>query len=756
MPLSLRLISPFCTCLCLGLLIFTGLFFRLSDTTLDLFFAVRGPVATSQSVVIVGIDEASLQTLGPWPFPRSLHAKLLQKLHMAESVGFDFLFIQDGRGDNNFQKAFLESPPVALAVAHNYDGTLLMVADSLRKNISLGHIETHLGSGGVVRTVELRRGQLPVLALAMLPLEKRLKLGLENRDASRIINFYGSEFSFLYISYADVLAAKVSSEFFRDRYVLVGSQAVALGDVHVTPLSKKHPVPGVEIQATILNNLLDGSFIDSLPVVSYGVAAFIIISAFFFWPKGRESRNLLVGFLVIIGVLLVSYQLFRCNLYIDPSPTLVLFFIAYFIHLIVQGVWLAQKLFIEIKVLDKKLEEGAQHVFKTIPSKLVRERIGAAKGQLTGGLHRHIEKIHDGIQALALQNQFINHLLCVETPPLVIWERSGGQLVLVNERFRDLWGRIMGENVILPNLSTFNKMLEEKEDGATKPLSQSSPMEDSKCINVVDVLFRVNGRKTYHRIVVYEMKNSLLGFSGILASFTDVTEIRELEKIKGEMMNIVSHELKLPLTTIMGYGEMLSLSLKDDNRKYADEICNQAKRLAKMIEDFLDIARMENGKFVINRYPYDFLTVVHDAASGVQNYSQKKGIKINYDLPVKLSPLLGDEVLITQAILNLLDNAVKFSPENSNIYLKVKEEKDNIVLYVSDEGPGVCEAEKEIIFDKFVRSSGQVSESGFGLGLSFVSQVVAGHGGAVHVCNRHLVGAEFSLVLPKAGLNIAQ
>jgi len=105
------------------------------------------------------------------------------------------------------------------------------------------------------------------------------------------------------------------------------------------------------------------------------------------------------------------------------------------------------------------------------------------------------------------------------------------------------------------------------------------------------------------------------------------------EVLKSEVMNIVSNELKLPLTTIMGFAEMLSESLDGPEKEYATQIQNQSGRLEKMIADFLDIARIESGKYLIHKYPFDLLAVIHDAASAVAHSAAIKDIKIGYQLP---------------------------------------------------------------------------------------------------------------------------
>lgn len=402
-------------------------------------------------------------------------------------------------------------------------------------------------------------------------------------------------------------------------------------------------------------------------------------------------------------------------------------------------------------MLDDQLEEGVDKVFMTLPSSLAYVPKGGKHPKLTGGFQKHINRMHRGIQALALQNGFINHLLSEETPPLILWHKDNGYIVLANNRFSALWTDIISPGNELPNLDDFNSFIGSRiiSDQQNNELEITHRPQFGTVDRVVDILTTSAGKKAYHRVVIHNVTDNEAGFTGILASFTDVTEIRELERLKSEVMNIVSHELKLPLTTIMGFSEMLSESLESPEKEFATQIHSQSSRLAKMIEDFLDIARIESGKYLIHKYPFDLLVVVLDAASGVAHAASKKDIEIKYDLPQKISPLLGDESLITQVVLNLLDNAVKFCPKSASVMLTVIEMEDNIMLRVEDGGDGVTDEEKPLIFEKFIRGEGQSRENGFGLGLSFVKEVVEGHSGNIRVDDSQFGGAMFTIVLPK-------
>lgn len=732
----------------------TNFFHWLSEKTLDQLFHIRGHQQTSQSIVIIGIDEESLSEIGPWPFPRNFHARLLEKISVAKVIGFDLLFTQEQIHDQQLNQAIKKSPPVVLAITKNYQGELLKPPAQIQDHVTLGHIDTSLGRDGIVRRVRLEKWGYTILSGAMYAKKTAFNRTSRANTDDTIINYYGPEFTFLYLSYNDVLEGKIDKEFFRDRYILIGAKAIALGDVHITPYSRKHPMPGVEIQATILNNYLDDSFIYDVRWLSYLASIFAFFLVVWVWPDGKEGKNVVSVIVATVLILFSSTVLFHFyEFFVDPSFPIIVFVLSYFVHLLSQLLWITTKLIRQMAHLDRQLVNGLETFHQTIPAQLVLDKRNMDVTNIPGGIRQHISHIHRGIQALSLQNSFINHLLNHETPPLILWEKENGKVLLANEGFQAMWKEFAEVGQNLPELEIFYSFLATNGvDQASKiPVKKSQDLDNNSYISdtIIDISIRISGRKRFIRVVHHEVQDMKMGLAGIMASFTDVTEIRELERVKGEMMNIVSHELKLPLTTIMGFGEMLQERLGGKEQQFANQICDQSNRLAKMIEDFLDISRIESGGYSVNKYPFDLLASVYDAISCVTHMATNKLIDIEQEIPEKISPLLGDEVLITQALINILDNAVKFSPERSTIRIEIVEKEEIICLKIEDEGPGISDTDKKTIFQKFSRGSQQTRESGFGLGLSLVHQVIESHGGNIEVLSIVGEGTAFLITLPK-------
>ena len=328
-----------------------------------------------------------------------------------------------------------------------------------------------------------------------------------------------------------------------------------------------------------------------------------------------------------------------------------------------------------------------------------------------------------------------------------MWDAETDEPVFANEAFREFWQAFsMRADNVLPALSTFASQVK------TRPADglAGHGYENGQQLQIFDLQVRMPSGRRYLQGSMHRLLAPDTGFSGILALLQDITEIKELERVKDEVVSIVSHELKQPLTVILGYGQMLSEDLDGASRTYAQKICSQAERLNRMIRDFLDIARLESGRQQLKRFPFPLERMVAEALETIQTAAVKKGIQLREEVPEKTTSYCGDEALLVHAVLNLLDNAVKFSAAGTVVLVRLREEADRFVLQVADQGPGIPEAERQRVFGKFQRGSRTEKDEGFGLGLHLVHQIIEGHGGTIEALAVP-VGATFQIVLPKAG-----
>jgi len=231
--------------------------------------------------------------------------------------------------------------------------------------------------------------------------------------------------------------------------------------------------------------------------------------------------------------------------------------------------------------------------------------------------------------------------------------------------------------------------------------------------------------------------------------------LAELNRRKSDYIAKVSHELRTPLTSIRGAMEYLSAKLSSNNpgdidqdemRRFMDLIRANTERLIRMVNDTLDLEKIESGAFELQRNEFSLLQLTKDVIHDLYPMASDKGIvfKLNGS-PDSL--IIADEDRIRQVVINLVSNALKFSPPDSEIRIEINDSAGDITFSISDEGPGIPEEEIEKVFDRFYTRS---TTDGTGLGLAICKAIVEAHGGRIRaLCNRGSKGCTFSFTLPK-------
>lgn len=239
---------------------------------------------------------------------------------------------------------------------------------------------------------------------------------------------------------------------------------------------------------------------------------------------------------------------------------------------------------------------------------------------------------------------------------------------------------------------------------------------------------------------------------GIVASLSDVTKQRELQQTKNDVMMLVTHELRTPLTAIQGMSEVLSeYDLDQKRRREMHQAINEeAKRLARMINDYLDITRLESGARPLRLAPARLAPVVERALLMLDPLAEQREMRIVRRFAPNLPPLLVDADLFAQAVTNLVANAIKYSNPSSEIIVELRADSDVFWIEVADHGHGIPAESLSRIFEKFYRVPRleDADVSGTGLGLAFVREIAEKHGGRVIVESAEGAGSVFSLRLP--------
>ena len=250
--------------------------------------------------------------------------------------------------------------------------------------------------------------------------------------------------------------------------------------------------------------------------------------------------------------------------------------------------------------------------------------------------------------------------------------------------------------------------------------------------------------------------------SGVVAVLHDITREKEVSQMKNDFVSHVSHELKTPLASITAYSEMLVDGEAGDEatrKEFYEIIQNQAQRLNRLIEDILNISRIESGLIKVSKEPVSLAILIEQQMSMIQKYAEEKNITVSRQTPIIFDQVHADKDMLSQVIVNLLSNAIKYTPSGGAVRIatEVDEAAGRVKVSVTDTGVGIPEEELGHLFGKFYRvAANNKHAKGTGLGLNLVKQIVEKvHNGHVFVTSKVGVGSTFGFELPLAATEMA-
>jgi signal transduction histidine kinase/CHASE2 domain-containing sensor protein/DNA-binding NarL/FixJ family response regulator len=771
------------TALTIAALLGLGAFHSLEQISYQTLFRFRGPIGWDERLVLITIDDDSLKQLGRFPWSRQRYRQLLDTLAPTEAklVVIDLIWSESSPDDAQLAKAIANQSRVVLARAWDMTGAPLLPVPELESvAIATGHVRTPIDTDGLVRRIDLEFQGQPALAVAAIQAYSLVfdNVSLPPTDQPFWINWVGSAQQLQQYSFADVVQGRVPIQAFRQKIVLVGVTATGL-DSLVTPFDRNPPASSVYLHANVIQNLLQKNNLHPLPLYWIWIILAIGGPGLGWVMTGWNTRQQLI---VVIGLCagwsMISLLLLRNNLLLPVAFPITL------VSVTAGAVTLSERLR-ENHLLQQQIAQLWQQYHQDLiayTADPTQPQPSMARPQSQGGFSgvAQLAKLAEqfarsqSTQATIAQSLSIGLLaanlegkIWFCNPPASKWLRVkvGSQLNhqivptwLSDEQWQTSLASLkQGNSVKHHNLQHYDRWF----DIFLQPIEQTSRHRLSTLTAELEgfllLLEEVTDRKQTE-IALQEAKE---------IAVREAIRSTNANRAKSEFLANISHELRTPLNAILGFTQVMSHdpSLNGENKKYLDIINRSGHHLLGLINDVLEMSKIEAGKIKLNPTSFDLYHLLQTLEDMMRVKALAKGLTLSFErLPNVPQYITTDENKLRQVLLNLLGNAIKFTMQG-HVLLRVNVDDRNgkpspredtpsqtepqpllpsppiirLFFEVEDTGPGIAPEEIHNLFRPFVQTTtGRQANEGTGLGLTISRKFVSLMGGDITV--RSLIG----------------
>lgn len=691
-------------------------------------------------ILLVTIDDHSLAQIGMWPWDRSTHARLVDVLTLKQprSVTLDILMSEPSAQDQMLATAIQKSTaPVYLPLHFVASGRIPFGQDAVTPSPMLrnaaqgtGHVNLIFDADGIVRKTSLcakgtsdahpwpHIGELIVRSKPDAP----SRAFTETTPCDRPVRIpFSAKGSFSEISYVDILDGNVPAEFIRGKDVIIGSVAAGMGDSFPTPNADGGLLPGIEIIANLIGAVRRNDFIMPLPeVIASALSVLPIWLLMLGFLKWQPNVGLAVSVFTVAAILALSATLLSFGVWFPPGAALLGVLGAY-------PLWGWRRLQAMSDFMTARLTQLNADNAASFPPPHRRDL--DVVGQQSEALAGAIDQLGD-------IRRYLRDTLAGLPDPMFVTD-TNGKITLGNELFKTGLG--------LTRASTITEVMDEIVD----------PKQRSMVNNYLER--EMGDTPEYFRFASKDGRSFVLRKAAFFGPYrkvqsfiyylTDITALARTEAQREEVLQLLSHDMRAPQSTIIA---LLNGEITEDSKK---RIERNARRTMQLAQDFVEIARMSEAEFVGE----DILIadLVREVADGLWPLAHERRITFTFDDRSDSAFILGEPNSLSRALGNLIDNAIKFSPDNGSVDFEirtlVRDERPHVVITISDQGKGIDGEILPRLFGRFISSEKQVGRAkGTGLGLMFVRAVAARHSGNISGRNRESGGASFTLTLPVA------
>lgn len=745
----------------LFILVSTGATNRLDEAIYD--FSLRlTHFKPRADIVIVAIDAKSLKEKGDWPWSRLQDAELISRIASGhpKALGCLLLFVSPGPpGQDELLRDAIRRTKTYLATPRDQSNTeqpwLVYKPIPLLAAVAagIGPADADTERQTVVRRAFLLQGSrdrlLANIVLQMarlngdiqkLDLTEHASSGHANdiaRAGDMLISYAGKTGTFNEISAYSVLDGKVNPAYFSGKFVLLGVTAPEIHDIHPTPVSTNNGMPSVEIEANILNSLLNKSGIYEpsnflLVMISAALIWFLLISLVRLGPQD----NIWLATIMAAGPLALSMVgVASRTIWIPPTPYLATLGI-------IVPYWGWRRLNAASTYFSKQIRE------------LERELGGAADRsrafQALGGdvVLQQITLLEDAKQRIGDLRRFVDDILANFPDPVLVVNQQGA-IARVNAAaamLADQIGVIVAPGApIEPVLATI--FPSNPEARAIWPPEKTAP--DSEGPADVRPLTGAGPDGRTYELRFTPTTGAEDVPTGWIVHLADVTPLVAAMRQREEALQLLSHDMRSPQASILAI--LSHPDFKETPAALRQKIEGQARRTLDLADSFVRLAQAESARF--NLEQIDLTHVVRDAADAVWALSQNADVNVSFEPEDVEYVVLADRRLLTRALINLLDNAIKFSPRGKTVTCRLTPDHLDgaaaVACEIADSAGGMAQAQLADLFHRFATSRDDITGSqGVGLGLALVHTVVTRHHGVIRCESARGEGTVFTLTLP--------
>lgn len=721
--------------------------------------------AASSDIVIVAIDDKSLDAVGRWPWRRALHAELLRRIAMGQPrcIGLDLLLDDDNTNhpedDAMLAQRMKEAGCVVLPMAMQLSGgnaqiqrEVLPAPELARAAAALGHSHLAVDDDGGVQGIYLREGfpgrAWPQFSMALRDAaEGRLKPqpaidggpassppeGRWQREHLEMLLYTRPTAPFQTVSYIDVLRGQVPPEFFRNRYVLVGATADGVADQFASPApSRQGLVAGVEIFATVLQSLVRHQHIHPASLwqdLAFNLVplAVVLLSLLWLGPLG--------AFALIMGMVLL-----RCGLQVSQPWLGVRFTAAAGLGgmLSVYPVWSLLRL----NTAYRFLRQGTRELNTVLDGMATpNNSVTVVHGD---PLDREVEATAAAVQRVRDMHRFVRDGLDHLPDASLVLDRQG-RVFLANPAAARHWHR---ETWNLAGEDAHALLADVRARAGGQPMVPPGALRAAHPMAITGEGEDGAGRVVLLRCVPFlDADNSHAGW---MVALVDITRMRRMQGQRDEALRFISHDIREPSASIL-----TALELARANtallppRQLLERIERHARNGLDLADDFVNLARAEAQPFRAELL--DLVDMLAQAADNAWTEAHRRQLRVRLATHLEEAPCIGDRGLLARALANVLNNALKYSPAGSEVLCHVEERDAHWAVSIRDQGPGIPVEQQSRLFQPFQRLHGESHPDvpGIGLGLLLVSTTLHRHGGTVEIDSARDSGCTVILVLPK-------